>query len=288
INIADERGVIAAEFDAADGGSARQHGLEGEDEVGDGAECGESPHMPGAGVGGAGIRDDPISNNQVSEQSSSSPHNNEFKSPYLKPYMAATIVDPRLDMIKPSQWTNVSKDDEFLRSILKLYFLYEYHFFSAFHKDLFLDDMLSGSTEFCSSLLVNAVLAISCNCCRNLDDRTQFWDPHTLGYKFAAEARRLWELEVLDRCSVTAVQAAMMMNVTYNLYAMDKVGMVYDAQAVALARELKLFDTVQWRTKREWVGYGFTAWSLYFWREMLSPVFTSSLERSTSNADARP
>lgn len=46
--------------------------------------------------------------------------------------------------------------------LLKLYFQYEHQFLSFFHKDLFLDDMLSGSTTFCSELLVNAVLALAC------------------------------------------------------------------------------------------------------------------------------
>lgn len=90
-----------------------------------------------------------------------------FDSPYITPYATAIIVDPRLDAVKPSQWTNVSNDDDFLRSLLKLYFLYEHLFLNCFHKDLFLDDMLSGETEFCSSLLVNAVLALACVSCHS-------------------------------------------------------------------------------------------------------------------------
>lgn len=87
---------------------------------------------------------------------------NNPASPYIKPYAACKLVDPRLHNIKPSAWTNVSSDDAFLRAALELYFQYEYHFFSGFHRDLFLDDMLSGSEQYCSSLLVNAVLALAC------------------------------------------------------------------------------------------------------------------------------
>lgn len=85
-----------------------------------------------------------------------------FDSPYITPYATAIIVDARLDAVKPSQWTKVSDDDEFLQLLLKLYFLYEHMFMNPFQKDLFLDDMLSGGTEFCSPLLVNAVLALAC------------------------------------------------------------------------------------------------------------------------------
>jgi hypothetical protein len=78
---------------------------------------------------------------------------------YLKPYSVSKLIDKRLDSIKPSDWTNVSDNDDLMRSLLQLYFKYEYSLFGSFHMDHFLDDMLSGSREFCSPLLVNAVLA---------------------------------------------------------------------------------------------------------------------------------
>lgn len=87
---------------------------------------------------------------------------NHFMPQYLKPYSAAKLVDPRLDSIKPSKWTSVSDSDEMMRALLRLYFIHEYSWFAMFHMDHFLDDMLSGSTLFCSSLLVNAVLAYAC------------------------------------------------------------------------------------------------------------------------------
>jgi hypothetical protein len=89
---------------------------------------------------------------------------NRFMPQYLKPYSAAKLVDRRLDSIKPSKWTNVSDNDELMRELLRLYFMHEYSWFGAFHMDHFLDDMASGSTLFCSSLLVNAVLAYAYVC----------------------------------------------------------------------------------------------------------------------------
>jgi len=81
---------------------------------------------------------------------------------YLKPYLAATLVEPRLDAVKPSRWTEVSKDDDLMKALMSTYFLNEYQWLPCFHKDDFLDDMKSGSTRHCSSLLVNAVLAFAC------------------------------------------------------------------------------------------------------------------------------
>ena len=80
-------------------------------------------------------------------------------SPYLKPYHAAKLVEPRLDSVKPSEWTSVSSNDSFMRSLLENYFFYEYSFPPFFQKDYFLDDMAKHQHRYCSSLLVNAVLA---------------------------------------------------------------------------------------------------------------------------------
>jgi len=80
-------------------------------------------------------------------------------SPYLKPYHAAKLVEPRLDSVKPSEWTSVSSNDSFMRSLLEGYFFYEYSFSSFFQKDYFLEDMAKHEHHYCSSLLVNAILA---------------------------------------------------------------------------------------------------------------------------------
>lgn len=81
---------------------------------------------------------------------------------YQVPYHAAEIVLPDLDRARPSRWTVVSKDDELLRKMLKSYFFQQYPMFPFFHKGLFIHDMAKGGSRFCSSLLVNAVLAAAC------------------------------------------------------------------------------------------------------------------------------
>lgn len=217
--------------------------------------------------------------------------NTPYEPPYLKPYGLAVIIDSRLDKVMPTRWTAVAADDSFLRLLLSLYFQYEHHFFSCFHKDLFLDDMMSGATTFCSELLVNAILALSCvriyntlcnykshvsllanvriqNCCRALRGRYEFWNPDRLGYKFFAEARRLWDVRSNNDGDVTTVQAAYTMSVIYNLYAMDKIGVPFGVAAVKLAYRLKLFSSpaeMPNTTQRERQGNIYTAWSLYFW-----------------------
>jgi hypothetical protein len=83
--------------------------------------------------------------------------------PYLTPYHASELIEPLLPKVTASSWTYVTTDDQLLRKLLGAYLLQQHPVFPAFHKDLFLEDMVTGHHgRFCSRLLVNSVLAISC------------------------------------------------------------------------------------------------------------------------------
>jgi hypothetical protein len=115
-------------------------------------------------------RSNPYLNSALYEQAflnpSPSPQNNlnppTAASPYLKPIHAAQLIEPLMSAVRLSKWTTVSSDDQLLRRLLESYLLYEYEWFPVFQKDHFLRDMADGRNRFCSSLLVNAVLAAAC------------------------------------------------------------------------------------------------------------------------------
>ncbi|KAF6519576.1 hypothetical protein HZS61_015993 [Fusarium oxysporum f. sp. conglutinans] len=92
--------------------------------------------------------------------------------------------------------------------------------------DSFLEDLVTSRRQFCSSLLVNAVLAAGCQGYAKIANRTEFWNPRTLQYQFSAEARRLWDMEV-DSPSLTTIQAGLIMSLTCNVNGVDKAGWSY-------------------------------------------------------------
>lgn len=202
----------------------------------------------------------------------------EQQSMYLKPFHAAQVVEPLLDDAKISSWTSVSNDDVLMRDLLRVMFRCEYQFTAAFQKDLFLQDMVAGREDFCSSLLVNAVLAYACVCYPQMSNRVEYWNPNNLLYRFTAEAKRLWELEAkVPR--ITTIQAGIIFTVFHNLCGVDEIGKPYRLQAVFLAHQLRIFDTaVADRCKRLQRGREYTAWALYNWETlsafsfMIAPV----------------
>ncbi|KAG7425123.1 Nitrogen assimilation transcription factor nirA [Fusarium oxysporum f. sp. raphani] len=196
------------------------------------------------------------------------------KAQYLRPIHAASIVDPRMDEIVPSKWTSVNADDDLMRTLIRAYFIYEYDWFTFFHKDYFLDDMLAGSSTFCSPLLVNAILAVGCN---YLSQPAEFWNPNSLGYKFLAEAKRLWAVEESGERSLTTLQAALIINTIVNMFGIDKLASAYLGQAIDIAHELGLFESTTYiMHKKLRHSYDLTAWSLFHWQCTLSFQFQTA------------
>ncbi|KJZ79148.1 hypothetical protein HIM_01299 [Hirsutella minnesotensis 3608] len=200
----------------------------------------------------------------------------EYQSLYLKPFHAAMTVEPRLSDVKVSLWTTVCSDDTLMRQLLAALFRCEYQFTAAFHKDLFLEDMAAQRSDFCSPLLVNIVLAYSCVCHPSLRDRAEYWNPRTLTYRFCAEARRIWEFEAGEP-RITTIQAGILFSVFYNLCGLDEIGQSYRIHAVALARELRLFERDAHNdSDRIRNGKAFAAWALYNWETLVAFSFVHS------------
>ncbi|KAK5201702.1 hypothetical protein LTR16_001762 [Cryomyces antarcticus] len=88
-------------------------------------------------------------------------------------------------------WTTVTDDEDFIEHLLGLYFAWQHCFFQSFPEKLFREDMAKGGTEYCSRLLVNAILAAGCLLSRRPEARRDPSDSRTAGLDFFEEALRL-------------------------------------------------------------------------------------------------
>ncbi|KAL7917956.1 hypothetical protein ACQKWADRAFT_265301 [Trichoderma austrokoningii] len=185
---------------------------------------------------------------------------------YMRPYHAAQVLDPLIELVKPSKWTAVIADDRLMRTLLRAYLLHEYPTFPVFHKDIFFQAMINNDRRFCSPLLVNVLLAEACHCHVGIPNREQFWVPQSLRYRFLAEATRLWELEH-TRVDLVTVQAATLLNLVYSHNGMDSIGEVYLAHAIHKAQQLNLFgDHATIDDQRMFHARVFSAWALFNWQ----------------------
>lgn len=81
---------------------------------------------------------------------------------YQTPYHSVELVDPRIGSVKASRWTTVTSDNTVVQKLLQIYFIFDFPFYTFFHKDHLLKDMAEGRERYCSSLLVNVILAQAC------------------------------------------------------------------------------------------------------------------------------
>ncbi|PON25487.1 hypothetical protein TGAM01_v205781 [Trichoderma gamsii] len=211
----------------------------------------------------------PPASQSMASASSSAAGGDEHQGVYLKPFHAAEVMDAKLELIKPSAWTSISSDDNLMRKLFNIYFLQEYHAAPFFHKDYFLEDMIAKRHEFCSSLLVNAILTIACHSDHSNPNRAEFWNPNNRAYQFLAETRRLWELEAREPNLMT-VQATLILHIIYNMNGTDELGYRYLEQAVDMANGLNLFKPSAVASGKERNARELTAWVLYGWQGVMA------------------
>ncbi|KAK5163709.1 uncharacterized protein LTR77_010382 [Saxophila tyrrhenica] len=139
---------------------------------------------------------------------------------------------------QPTTWFPQPQDAEFVDHLLHLYFCWVHPFYHLFSREHFLHDMSRGRTEFCSALLVNAVLAIACHYSDRSLARSDPNDSTTAGDYFFAEAKRL--LDKTDKASVTSVQALGLMALRETSQGRESHGYQYAGRCVRTALEMGL------------------------------------------------
>ncbi|KAL7624724.1 hypothetical protein AAE478_006295 [Parahypoxylon ruwenzoriense] len=98
-----------------------------------------------------------------------------------------------------------------------------------------------------------------------MKNRAEHWLPDNIGYRFLAEARRLFDLEQ-GNPTITTVQAAAIINSTCNINGIDDISWIYMYKSLEMAQMISLFSPSPDESKEWQVAAGVTAWSLFNWQ----------------------
>lgn len=149
------------------------------------------------------------------------------------------LDEAELDSFKNgSRWTKLGLSDTVVEHLLLLYFCWEYPIFSSLSKRHFAQDFNIGRGRFCSSLLVNAILAVGCLFSDQIEARMDPHDSETAGMHCYAEAERLM-LCHKDR-PVTVVQAMGLMSSWNASWGDYRKARFYAGQSMRMAIEMGL------------------------------------------------
>ncbi|KAI1877189.1 uncharacterized protein JN550_001261 [Neoarthrinium moseri] len=158
------------------------------------------------------------------------------------------LVELDSDADPITSWTDVTKDTELVVHLLNMYFNWHYSYFATLSKNLFYRDFFRGKpigpshkTTYCSSLLVNAMLALGCHFTDVDGAYGTAGDSWTKGDHFFAEAKRLIvENDEYEKPRLTTVQALALMSVREAGCGREAKGWVYSGMSFRMAQDLGL------------------------------------------------
>ncbi|KAH8893966.1 hypothetical protein GQ53DRAFT_644312 [Thozetella sp. PMI_491] len=156
--------------------------------------------------------------------------------------------DERLLLIDMTQWTTVAVTNAFAARAISLYLETDHPLLGLFDADLFLEDLVNGKLNFCSPLLVNALLCWACQAYSCFD-----WEAAVHSKSFYEEAKQLWLQN--NRHTLTAVAASMLLSTAASCH-----GLVDDAKAFlidgsAMGKALGLFGVSEPGSAKRWLDH---------------------------------
>ncbi|WKT46863.1 hypothetical protein QSH57_011737 [Fusarium oxysporum f. sp. vasinfectum] len=144
-------------------------------------------------------------------------------------------IDPRLHRVDISHWTTVTISNQFAAEAISLYLNMNQPWWAFFDTDLFLDDLVNVETNFCSRMLVNALLAWATQSYAHYEPMAA-----TLPTKFLDEALRIYDAEKgVD--SLTTVAATSLMSMTWTTLGKDKAGRRLQEDSARMAQRMGLY-----------------------------------------------
>ena len=160
----------------------------------------------------------------------------------------STTIDEANPEDSATSWTLVTSDKDLIVHLLNMYFTWHYTYFATLSKSLFFRDFWRGKrkdgstqSEYCTPLLVNAMLALGCHFTSWSASRNDPNDPSTAGDHFFKEAKRLIvENDEFESPGLATVQALALMSVREAGCGREAKGWVYSGMSFRMACDLGL------------------------------------------------
>ncbi|KAM5359853.1 hypothetical protein ACJZ2D_014152 [Fusarium nematophilum] len=169
-------------------------------------------------------------------------------------------------------WTRVTQDAQLITHLINMYFDWHYPYFTTLSKAMFFRDFMRGKaglgrgTAYCSSLLVNAMLALGCHFTSVAGAYGTPGDNRTKGDHFFAEAKRLIvENDEYEKPRLVTVQALALMSVREAGCAREAKGWVYSGMSFRMAEDIGLNLDVGQLDKERMSDYEIDARRITFW-----------------------
>ncbi|KAL4784036.1 hypothetical protein BJX76DRAFT_348164 [Aspergillus varians] len=198
------------------------------------------------------------------------------------------LCDIPLFQVPCKPWTKVTSDNHFVSGLISLYFTWDHPLMQVVDQEMLLRDMnaCNLSSEFCSPVLVNSILAVASTYSPYPEAYAIPGDVASLGQHFFEEAETRWKAEEGRPC-LANIQALALMSHNLKLQGKDNASWLYLRQAVQLGQDIGLFNLPRsrhsdWDHVSDRIRHAGarTAWSIFVLNSQLSMEFrkTANLE----------
>ncbi|KAL7930095.1 N-terminal fungal transcription regulatory domain-containing protein [Trichoderma chlorosporum] len=150
----------------------------------------------------------------------------------------STLCDSRLSQLDISDWSNVPISSEQAARAISLYLETDHPLLGFFEPNLFVSDLTTGNTDYCSPMLVNALLYWACQL-NSLQDS----ESGAIALNFCSEAESLWE-EQRNHDSLLNLAAVLFLSLGYLGQGRDHVVLAYLNEASQMAVRMGLFGVI--------------------------------------------
>ena len=145
-------------------------------------------------------------------------------------------------------WTSVTGDVDLILHLLNMYFTWHYTYFTTLSRYMFFQDFFRGKpvherrkNEYCTSLLVNAMLSLGCHFTSWPAARSAPQDSATAGAHFFQEAKRLIkDNDEYEEPRLATVQALALMSMREAGCGREAKGWIYSGMSFRMACDLGL------------------------------------------------
>ncbi|KAJ5738832.1 Transcription factor [Penicillium malachiteum] len=177
----------------------------------------------------------------MSEQDKSKPSPQPAFDPYARVSLE-NLCDLPLFNVPAKPWTEITIDNDLASHLVSLYFTWDHPCAQFLDQRIFLEHMKRGlpDSEFCSPVLVNAILAVASAYSDRSDVLSDSENTFSRGQKFFAETERLLRAEE-GAPRLTTVQALLLMCCVLFCQGKGNMSWLMLGQAIHMGKDLGLF-----------------------------------------------
>ncbi|KAI0435589.1 hypothetical protein F4803DRAFT_567533 [Xylaria telfairii] len=206
------------------------------------------------------------------------------------PEQYADYYDARLQYLHVGFWTDMRVSSDFAARVISLYLRTDHPLLGLFNSHLFITDLVSKRTDYCSRFLFHALMYLGCQMYSAFDENAM---QYATGFCQVAEA--LWKTE---KDSYSSMAGAILLSISLMGHGKDHAVLSYATDAMKIGTRLGLFSDIQpptgayrsdaYMIDNDMSAQCHAAWGVFNWNVIVSMFYRQPGSQTPASAPTVP